>query len=64
MGDFTFLTKSSKAELHQNIVFRLKRCLQVLWQSNCHAMSKILSKSKLLVGLIDYVLHTGSSKVD
>lgn len=64
MGDFTFLTESSKPEFHQNVVHRLKRCLEVLWQSNCQVMSKILSKSKHLVGLIDYLLHVRSSKVD
>lgn len=64
MADFMFLTESSNAELHQNVVFRLKRCLEVLWQSNCQVISTILSKSKHLLGLIDCVLQTKSSKVD
>lgn len=38
--------------------------MEVLWQSNCQAMSKIVSKPKHLVGLIGYLLQTRSFKVD
>lgn len=64
MGDFAFLTESSKAELHQYVVFRLKRCLEVLWQNNFQVMSNSLSKPKHLVGLTDHLLQTKSSKLD